>query len=96
MALLVLLQEAWSARRDARVRFLKLQLEIVRSRLPGNRVIPDPVERKRLMKMRRAGTCGEGYVGHRQYQDLSSLAAGRSPQTSDRQGRPAGDDDVAA
>ena len=50
MALLVLLRERWSARRDAQVRFLKLQLEIVRSRLPGNRVIPDPVERKRLME----------------------------------------------
>ena len=51
MALLVLLRERWSARRDAQVRFLKLQLEIVRSRLPGNRVIPDPVERKRLMRI---------------------------------------------
>ncbi len=35
----------------AQIRFLKLQLEILRSRLPGNRVIPDPVERKRLMKI---------------------------------------------
>ena len=52
MALLVLLRERWSARRDAQVRFLKLQLEIVRSRLPRNRVIPDPVERRRLMKIR--------------------------------------------
>jgi len=51
MALLVLLRERWSARRDAQIRFLKLQLEMVQSRLPGNRVIPDPVERKRLMKI---------------------------------------------
>jgi len=51
MALLVLLQEAWSARRDAQIRFLKLQLEMARSRLLGNRVIPDPVERKQLMKI---------------------------------------------
>jgi len=29
---------------------LKLQVEILRSRLPGNRVIPDPVERRRLLK----------------------------------------------
>jgi putative transposase len=50
-ALLVMLQEACSARRDTRVRFLKLQVEILRSRLPGNRVIPDPVERRRLMKL---------------------------------------------
>ncbi|HAU37969.1 MAG TPA: integrase, partial [Phycisphaerales bacterium] len=51
MALLVMLQEKWSARRDAQVRFLKLQVEILQSRLPGNRIIPDPVERRRLLKM---------------------------------------------
>ncbi len=50
-ALLVVLQEAWSARRDAHIRFLKLQVEILRSRLPGNRVIPDPLERRRLLKI---------------------------------------------
>ena len=50
MAMLVLLKERWSTRRDAHVRFLKLQVEILRSRLPGNRVIPDPVERQRLLK----------------------------------------------
>ena len=50
MALLMLLKERWSTRRDAHVRFLKLQVEILRSRLPGNRVIPDPVERRRLLK----------------------------------------------
>ncbi|MGB2824715.1 MAG: hypothetical protein WBF17_27330 [Phycisphaerae bacterium] len=50
MALLVLLRERWSTRRDAHVRFLKLQVEILRSRLPGNRVIPDPVERRQLLK----------------------------------------------
>jgi len=51
MALLVLLQEKWSTRRDAHIRFLKLQVDILQSRLPGNRVIPDPVERRRLMKI---------------------------------------------
>ena len=50
MAVLVLLRERWSTRRDAHVRFLKLQVEILRSRLPGHRVIPDPVERRRLLK----------------------------------------------
>jgi len=50
MAMLVLLKERWSTRRDGHVRFLKLQVEILRSRLPGNRVIPDPVERRRLLK----------------------------------------------
>ncbi len=50
-ALLVVLQEARSARRDAQIRFLKLQVEILRSRLPGNRVVPDPAERRRLLKI---------------------------------------------
>ena len=35
VALLVPLKEAWSARRDARIRFLKLQVEILRSRAAG-------------------------------------------------------------
>lgn len=51
IALLVMLQEAWSARRDAHIRFLKLQVEMLKERLPGNRVILDPVERQRLMKI---------------------------------------------
>jgi len=50
-ALLVLLQEAWSARRDAQIRFLKLQVAMLQSRLPGNGVILDPVERRQLMKI---------------------------------------------
>ncbi len=44
-ALFVLSREAWSARRDAHIQFLKLQVEILQSRLPGNRIIPDPLER---------------------------------------------------
>ena len=50
MALLVLLKERWSTRRDGHVRFLKLQVEILRTRLPGSRIIPDRVERRRLLK----------------------------------------------
>ena len=50
-ALFVLFQEAWSARRDAQIRFLKLQVELLQSRLLGNRVIPDPLERRRLLKI---------------------------------------------
>ena len=46
VALLVLLRERWSARRDAHVRFLKPQVEILRSRLPGNRVIPAALHRR--------------------------------------------------
>jgi hypothetical protein len=51
LAFLVMLQQVWSTRRDAHIRFLKLQVEILQSRLPGNRVILDPVERHRLMKV---------------------------------------------
>ncbi len=50
-ALLVLLGEVWSTRRDAHIRFLKLQVEMLKARLPGNRVILDPTERRRLMKI---------------------------------------------
>jgi hypothetical protein len=50
-AFLVLMHEAWSARRDAHLRFLKAQIEMLQSRLPGNRVILAPEERQRLMKL---------------------------------------------
>ena len=48
---LLVLMEAWSARRDGHIRFLKLQIEMLQSRLPGNRVILAPEERQRLMKI---------------------------------------------
>ena len=44
-----LLHEAGAARRDARIRFLKAQVEILRRKLGGNRVIPSPAERARLL-----------------------------------------------
>ena len=44
-----LLVEAGAARRDARVRFLKAQVEILRRKLGGNRVIPSPEDRARLL-----------------------------------------------
>ena len=50
-AVFVMLYEVWSARRDARIRFLVLQIELLKSRVPGNRVILDPVERRQLMKL---------------------------------------------
>ncbi len=50
-AFLVLLHELWSTRRDAHIRFLKLQIEMLQSRLPGNRVVLSPDERRRLMKV---------------------------------------------
>ena len=42
VAFLVMIQEVWSTRRDAHIRFLKLQVEILKDRIPGNRVILDP------------------------------------------------------
>ena len=44
-----LLAEAGAAQRDARVRFLKAQVEILRRKLGGNRVIPSPDDRARLL-----------------------------------------------
>lgn len=44
-----LLAEAGAARRDARVRFLKAQVEILRRKLGGNRVIPSLDDRARLV-----------------------------------------------
>ena len=48
-AALHLLVEAGAARRDARIRFLKAQVEILRRKLGGNRVIPRPDDRARLL-----------------------------------------------
>ena len=48
-ALVHLLHEAGAARRDARIRFLKAQVEILRRKLGGNRVIPSPDDRARLL-----------------------------------------------
>jgi putative transposase len=44
-----LLVEARATRRDARIRFLKAQVEILRRKLGGNRVIPSPDDRARLL-----------------------------------------------
>ena len=44
-----LLIEAGAARRDARIRFLKAQVDILRRKLGGNRVIPNPDDRARLL-----------------------------------------------
>lgn len=41
--------EAWSVRRDGRVRLLTAQIEMLRERLPGNRVILSPEVRARLL-----------------------------------------------
>jgi putative transposase len=85
IALLVMLQEAWSARRDAHIRFLKLQVEMLQKRLSGNRVILDPVERRRLMK---AGA----EVGHAVEDTLGivSIKTYRRWQREDQNGRQPG------
>ena len=44
-----LLVEAFAARRDARIRFLKTEVEILRRKLGGNRVISSPEDRARLL-----------------------------------------------
>ena len=81
-ALLVLLQEAWSTRRDAHIRFLKLQVEMFQSRLPGNRVILGPVERQRLMKI---GAQVEHAVEHTL--EIVSIKTYRRWQREERGGR---------
>lgn len=49
--LLAMLAEAWSVRRDGQIRFLKLQLELYRGKMPGNRVVLSPEERQRLLRL---------------------------------------------
>ena len=46
-----LIVDANAARRDARIRFLKAQVEIFRRKLGGNRVIPNPDDRARLLAL---------------------------------------------
>ena len=41
--------EAGAARRDARVRFLRTEVEILRRKLGGNRVVPSPEDHARLL-----------------------------------------------
>jgi len=46
---LSMLAEAWFVRRDARIQFLKLQIELLCKMLDGNRVILSPQDRERLL-----------------------------------------------
>ncbi len=48
---MLIITEAWSVRRDVKLRMMKLQLELMRERLPGNRVILTPEERARLLRL---------------------------------------------
>jgi len=67
LMLVRVLLEAWSVRRDSRVRLLSAQIEMLRERLPGNRVILSPEERARLLKLADA-------VGH-DAEDLIRIAS---------------------
>jgi len=85
MAFVVLMQEAWSTRRDAHIRFLKLQVELLQSRLPGNRVILTPAERQRLMKI---GAEADHAVEHTL--EIVSIKTYRRWQREERGGRSPG------
>jgi len=68
-----LLFEYVSVRRDARVRFLKAQLTILRHRLPGNRIILRPEDRAELLR-----------IGSELDHDVKDLLGVASPQTYHR------------
>ena len=70
--LVMLLFESWSSRRDAKIRLLKLQVELLRERIPGDRVILAPEERHRLMKI-------GAELGHRVY-DLMEIVTVKTYQ----------------
>ena len=69
----LLLHEAGAACRDARIRFLKAQVEILRRKLGGNRVIPNPDERLRLLA-----------IGAELQQDVADVIGIVTPQTYSR------------
>ncbi len=50
-AVVALILEAVATRRDRQIRFLKAQIEILRGKVPGNRVIVDPADRLHLLKL---------------------------------------------
>ena len=60
-----LLMERFEARRDAKIRFLKAEVQILRRKLSGNRVILDPKDRCNLLRL-------GGEVGH-QVKDIIGL-----------------------
>lgn len=48
--LFIMLSEYFTAHRSGQVRFLKLQIELLKQKLPGNRVILSPEDRELLLK----------------------------------------------
>ena len=69
-AIVCLLVEYFSVRRDARIRFLKAQLTILRRRLPGNRIILTPEDRAELLR-----------IGSELDHDVKGLLGLATPQT---------------
>jgi putative transposase len=87
---LTLLLEAWATRRDAQVQFLMLQIELLRQKLPGGRVILAPADRLRLLRagkaMNHAVQDVLGIVSVKTYRRwMREQARGRAPG---RVGRP--------
>jgi putative transposase len=68
-----LIVEASASRRDARIRFLKAQVEILRRKLGGNRVIPSPDDRARLLA-----------IGQELNHDVADVIGIVTPQTYSR------------
>ena len=68
-----LLVEAGAARRDARIRFLKAQVDILRRKLGGNRVIPSPDDHARLLA-----------IGQELNHDVADVIGIVTPQTYSR------------
>lgn len=55
---LALLIKRFEARRDTKIRFLKAEVQILRRKLSGNRVVLDPKDRCHLLRL-------GGEIGHR-------------------------------
>jgi putative transposase len=72
-ALSCLLLEYFSDRRDARVRFLKTQVAILRRKMGGNRVILSPEDRAELLR-----------IGSELHHDVKDLLGLVTPQTYGR------------
>jgi len=70
--LIYLLMESYSARRDAKIRFLKAENRILRSRIKSQRIIITPEERSKLMNI-------GAEMGHR-VQDMITIVQYRTYQ----------------
>jgi putative transposase len=88
---LALLIERFEARRDAKIRFLKAEVQILRRKLSGNRVVLDPKDRCHLLRL--GGEIGHhvkdiiGIVSYKTYQRwLREQMQGKTPGKVGRPG----------